>query len=108
MNKILFAILILSLSFLVANENSVDCIVIKDENQIVCKYMQEWSDTENKVIFNWIAPNGKLSRSKTLVVPVGHLSVYDYRFLRGRAKGVWTLITKSKGRNYKTNFTVEK
>jgi hypothetical protein len=115
MNKIIYIFLLLFISFntLIAEEksktkNSVDCVIIEDENLIVCKYIQQWSGVENEIRFNWIEPNGKLSRSKNLIIPVGHLSIYDFRFLKGRTKGVWTFIAKDKNKEYKTNFTIEK
>jgi hypothetical protein len=92
---------------LFANENKVDCIVLKDENSIICKYTQQRVNYQKNVTFNWIEPNGQTTREKELIVPAGHGSVYDYRYIYGRTSGVWTLKVIDDKVEYKTNFTIE-
>jgi hypothetical protein len=112
--KILFkTLIILSLYILNLNasnhnvKNSVDCIIIKDENSIICKYIHNRINYDKKVIFKWIEPNKILSRQRVLDIPLGHGSVYDFRYINGRAKGQWTLEVIDDNKTYKTNFIIE-
>jgi len=92
---------------LFANENQADCIILKDENSIICKYIQDRVNFDKNVIFNWVEPNGEISRTKNLIIPAGHGSVYDYRYYSGRTKGIWTFKVTDGEKRYTTNFTVE-
>ncbi len=103
---ILFILLILP-NFLFANENHVDCIILEDENSIVCKYTQERVNYDKIVKFNWIDPNGVLSRQRDMEIPRFYGSVYDYRYLSGRLKGQWKFQVLDSGKTYETNFIVK-
>jgi len=94
MNKILYALVfILSIGFAeIINEESsasADCIILEDENSIVCKYEHERIEEDKEVIFQWINPLGEISRLRNMILPAGHGSVYDYRYKEGRMKGTW-------------------
>ncbi len=82
-------ILLLSLfSFAVAA--NVQCRI--ENERIYCTYYLDRSDNQNgkNVEFRWISPNApEDERVRHFQIPPQHGSVYDYRFLPGRAKGVW-------------------
>ncbi|BBG66749.1 hypothetical protein NNO_2046 [Hydrogenimonas sp.] len=65
----------------------------KIENErIYCRYFLDRSDNQNgkEVEFRWISPGDSGDdRIRHFRIPPQHGSVYDYRFLPGRAKGVW-------------------
>jgi hypothetical protein len=67
-----------------------DCLILKDENSIICKYTSPRQMEDKEVIFEWINPNGETTRKRTMVIPAGHGSVYDFRYISGRLKGTWT------------------
>ncbi len=110
-NKMKFFLLILStiVISLSANDNmkKVDCIILNDENSIICKYNNTRFETESTVIFNWIEPSGEITRSRKMFIPVGHVSVYDFRFLFGRKKGEWTLQVEDLNNTFETKFIIE-
>ena len=87
--------------------NSVDCIVLKDENSIICKYIHKRSEEDKYVEFYWIDPSGNISRERTMLIPAGHGSIYDYRFIYGRASGKWTFKVQDDNQTYQTNFIIE-
>jgi hypothetical protein len=109
MRKYLYILLISFLvnSSLFANENKVDCLILEDENSIICKYIQTRVSYEKQVTFEWIEPNGKITRVKELNIPAGHGSVYDYRYIKGRALGLWTFKVTDDTKEYTTTFTIE-
>jgi hypothetical protein len=92
---------------LFAKIDTVDCIILEDENSIVCKYIQNRVNYERDVIFNWIEPNGKISRTRNLTIPARHGSVYDFRYKNGRVTGIWTLKVIDRDKEYKTTFEVK-
>jgi hypothetical protein len=87
--------------------NSVDCIILKDENSIICKYIHRRIDMDKYVEFRWIDPTGTISRQRTMQIPAGHGSIYDYRFINGRVTGTWTFEVLDDNKSYKTNFIIE-
>ena len=89
------------------NVNSVDCIILEDENSIICKYIQNREDVNKTVLFKWIEPNGNISRQRELTIPAGHGSVYDFRYIKGRESGIWTLEVIDNNSSFKTTFTIE-
>ena len=102
-----FCLLIFLNNNLFAKIDTVDCIILEDENSIVCKYVQDRVDHERDVIFDWVEPDGKISRTKNLTIPVGHGSVYDFRYKDGRTAGIWTLKVTDGNKEYKTTFEVK-
>jgi hypothetical protein len=87
--------------------NSVDCLILKDENSIICKYIQTRVSYDKTVTFEWISPNHELSRTRKLTIPAGHGSVYDYRYIKGRELGVWTFRTIDGDKSYLTTFEID-
>jgi len=102
----LFYTSLLFVSILNANEN-VDCIILEDENSIICKYSNERYNQDRNVTFNWHEPNGNLSRQREITIPSGHGSVYDFRYIKGRVPGQWTLKVNDNNQTFKTNFIIE-
>ena len=87
--------------------NSVDCIILEDENSIICKYIINREDMDKTVLFKWFDPNGNISRERELQIPAGHGSVYDFRYIQGREVGTWTLEVIDNNNSLKTTFTIE-
>ena len=87
--------------------NTVDCIILSDENSIICKYIHKRVDEDKYVEFVWINPSKTISRQRTMLIPAGHGSIYDYRFINGRASGKWTFEVLDNNQSYKTNFIIE-
>ena len=87
--------------------NTVDCILLSDEDSIICKYIHKRIDEDKYVEFIWIDPSNTISRQRTMLIPAGHGSIYDYRFINGRASGKWTFEVLDNNQSYKTNFIIE-
>ena len=87
--------------------NSVDCIILSDEDSIICKYIHTRVEEDKYVEFIWIDPTNTISRQRTMLIPAGHGSIYDYRFINGRANGTWTFEVLDNNQSYKTNFIIE-
>ncbi len=86
-----FAALFLITSTVFAeDEYKADCLILDDENSIICKYLFPAKSEDATVTVKWIDPNGELSRSRDLTIPAEHISVYDFRYLKGRINGDWT------------------
>jgi hypothetical protein len=95
-------------TFLFAQEEKrADCILLEDENSIICKYTGPRVDFEKTITLEWIDPNGEISRTREMTIPILHGSVYDYRYLQGRVSGVWTFKVKDGNKTYTTQFTIE-
>jgi len=110
MIRVLILIFIIMLGNLFAIYNSdkkVDCIILKDENSIICKYIHKRVNKITKVKFQWIEPDGKISRKRDMQIPAGHGSIYDYRYIKGRTKGQWTFKVIDNNQELTTNFTIE-
>ena len=109
--KYLLHCIILAITFnsLYANEleNNSDCIILKDENSIICKYTHSRVDEDKHVQFNWIDPMNIISRQRTMIIPAGHGSIYDFRYITGRAPGKWTFEVIDNNISYKTYFIIE-
>jgi len=70
-------------------KTSVDCLILQDENSIICKYEHQRIEEDKEIQVRWIDPKGELSRERTLILPAGHGSIYDFRYIKGREKGIW-------------------
>ncbi|MEA3512533.1 MAG: hypothetical protein U9R37_02930 [Campylobacterota bacterium] len=107
--KSFFYILVISLFItpVLANENGVDCLILEDENSIICKYTQERVDYEKVITIEWIEPTNNVTRTRQMTIPAFHGSVYDYRYKSGRTQGTWTFKVIDGEKEYSTNFTIE-
>ena len=104
------ATVLLSFCFLTyasADENNVDCIILEDENSIICKYMLTRVDSEKTIQVQWIEPDNTISRERDMIIPQFHGSIYDYRYINGRTKGTWTFKVIDDEKEYTTHFTIE-
>jgi hypothetical protein len=95
MKKFFYGALLLS-SFMYAADKlegvafkEADCLIINDENSIVCKYTSPILLEDKELVVEWINPDGESTRKRTKVKPAGHSSVYDFRHLSGRIQGIW-------------------
>ena len=62
----------------------------------------------NKIItVQWIEPNNQITRTREMIIPAYHGSIYDYRYKNGRAEGIWTFKVIDDNKEYKTNFTID-
>jgi len=95
------------LSFINASENKADCIILEDENSIICKYSHERIPLEKKITVKWIEPDGSVTRIRDMIIPALHGSVYDFRYVNGRTNGIWTFTVIDNGDEYTTSFTIK-
>ena len=79
-SKILLLVSVLLLSF--AHANEVDCLILEDENSIICKYTHDRISEDKNITMKWIEPDGLVTRTRDIVIPAYHGSVYDYRYIR--------------------------
>ena len=94
-------------AFAQENKNIVDCLILEDENSIICKYTHQRIDKDHSIMFQWIDPNGNISRTREMTIPAMHGSIYDYRYIKGREKGNWTFKVIDDSKEFTTTFTLE-
>ena len=102
--------IVLSFLFLTsvqANDKNVDCLILDDENSIICKYTHTRLAHDKTISVQWIEPNNQITRSREMIIPAQHGSVYDFRYKEGRTKGIWTFKVIDSGDEYSTTFTIE-
>ena len=68
---------------------NVDCLILEDENSIICKFEIIRAEIEQQIIIHWISPTGEISRTREMIIPAGDSSAYDYRYIDGRENGKW-------------------
>lgn len=108
MKKYLFLLFVfISFSFAQESENPVDCLILEDENSIICKYVHERVDYDKEVEFQWVEPSGNVTRKRKMVIPAYHGSIYDYRYIEGRSKGEWIFRVVDGSLEYQTTFTLK-
>ncbi|RXJ87965.1 hypothetical protein [Arcobacter sp. CECT 8985] len=88
-------------------QEHVDCVILEDENSIICKYLQTRVDYEKKVIFEWIDPDNEISRKREMIIPPEHGSIYDFRYKDGRKKGEWIFKVIDGKKTYQTKFEIK-
>ncbi|MAD42070.1 MAG: hypothetical protein CL623_06725 [Arcobacter sp.] len=86
---------------------SVDCLILEDENSIICKFETNRTLKDKEIIVQWIDPQGDVSRSRSMIVPAGHASIYDYRYINGRLLGSWSFKVIENEKEYITNFELK-
>ena len=108
MKKFITLLLFLSITLFAQEDNpEVDCLILEDENSIICKYIHGRLHEDKNVTFEWVDPDGEISRSRDMTVPANHGSVYDFRYMDGRKKGTWTFKVIDGENTLKTNFEVK-
>ncbi len=88
-------------------EPRVDCIILEDENSIICRFEKNRTMMEENVVFQWIDPSNNISRERLMIIPSGHGSIYDYRYIKGRIKGKWTVRVVLNKEEYLTTFEIK-
>ena len=111
-NIIIIFFLFLSINLYAYNTNNVKCDITKlnDKNNkdiIICKYIQKRVNFDKTIFIEWINPIDRVERARKLKIPAGHGSVYDYRYLAGRAKGIWKFVVTDNNQTYQTTFEVK-
>lgn len=86
--------------------NEVDCLVIKEENSIICKYISNRTSDDRFINVEWISPDKEISRTRKILFPSGHGSVYDFRYLSGREIGEWSFKVTDGDEVFSTKFEV--
>jgi len=86
---------------------NADCLILEDENSIICKYEHDRLDEDVSITIKWIDPSGKVSRQRDLILPAGHGSIYDFRYIDGRKKGIWKFEVIEGDIKTETTFNIE-
>jgi hypothetical protein len=107
LNVILLQILLSVFSYAAEENKNVDCLTLDDENSIICKYIHERVAHDKPIIFQWIDPNGEISRTRDMILPAHHGSIYDYRYISGRMVGTWTFKVIDNKNIYETTFDIK-
>ncbi len=104
-----FMLTLLSFTFLTyaSANSSVDCIILEDEDSIICKYTHTRISDDKNITVQWIEPNNQITRTREMTIPAYHGSIYDFRYKNGRTKGIWTFKVIDNEKEYTTNFTIE-
>ncbi len=95
------------LTFLQADEKKVACLILEDKNSIICRYSHERISLEKHITVHWIEPDGLISRTRDMIIPASHASIYDYRYVQGRTKGIWTFKVIDNKEEFTTTFTIK-
>lgn len=112
MNRLMYILLFtVSISFSEiideAPSLSVDCLILQDENSIICKYEHERMEEDKSINVQWIDPDGNISRERVLLLPAGHGSIYDFRYIDGRESGIWQFKVIDNEVETSTTFEIE-
>jgi hypothetical protein len=86
---------------------NVDCLILEDENSIICKFEVIRDEKDQNIIINWISPTGETSRTREMVIPAGDSSAYDYRYIDGRENGKWDFKITYQGKDYISQFELK-
>ena len=86
---------------------NVDCLILEDENSIICKFEVIRDTKEQQLVIHWISPTGEISRTREMVIPTGDVSAYDYRYLDGREGGKWNFKIIYNGNEYSSSFELK-
>lgn len=106
---LLVFLLVLSAGFAetLEEESPVDCLILQDENSIICKYVLPRAEEDKEIKVQWIDPKGELSRERNLLIPAGHGSIYDFRYVNGRMPGIWTFKVFDSDKISEGNFEIK-
>lgn len=91
----------------VKKEPSADCLILQDENSIICKFEVQRVPEEQSIVVQWIDPQGDVSRSRNMIIPASHGSIYDYRYIKGRMLGNWIFKVILDEKEYTTQFELK-
>ena len=62
---------------------------------------------KNIIKIFWINPKENISREKEVLVPAGHGSVYDFRYIEARLKGLWSFKVIDNEKEFSTTFEIK-
>lgn len=124
MLKFIISFLLIMSSILFAKENvqnkaevvtkivpynpNVECVVLVDEDSVICKFEVIRADKEQQVIVSWIGPTGEISRTREMIINAGDSTAYDYRHLDGRENGKWNFKIIYNEKEYISQFDLNK
>lgn len=86
---------------------NVDCLILEDENSIICKFEVIRDIKDQEIIIHWISPTGEISRTREMIIPAGDVSAYDYRYLDGREGGKWNFRVIYNNSEYTSQFELK-
>ena len=86
---------------------NVDCLILEDENSIICKFEVIRDTKDQQIVINWVSPTGEISRTREMNIPAGDVSAYDYRYLDGREGGKWNFKILYNQNEYSTSFELK-
>jgi hypothetical protein len=108
LRAVLISVMLTIFAYADNHENKVDCLILEDENSIICKYIIKRTNNESSITAQWIDPTGEISRSRDMIIPAGHGSIYDYRYIEGRILGNWTFkVIDENKKEYTTSFELK-
>ncbi len=87
---------------------NVECVVLADEDSIICKFEVIRADKEQQVVVSWISPTGEISRTREMIINAGDSTAYDYRHLDGRENGKWNFKIIYNEKEYISQFELSK
>ena len=47
---------------------NLECLILADEDSVVCKFEVIRSDKEQQIVINWISPTGEISRTREMML----------------------------------------
>jgi hypothetical protein len=86
---------------------NVDCLILEDENSIICKFEVIRDIKDQQIVIHWISPTGEISRTREMNIPAGDVSAYDYRYLDGREGGKWNFKIVYNENEYTSSFELK-
>ena len=87
---------------------NLECLILADEDSVVCKFEVIRSDKEQQIVINWISPTGEISRTREMIINAGDSTAYDYRHLDGRENGKWNFKIIYNDKEYVSQFELSK
>ena len=87
---------------------NLECLILADEDSVVCKFEVIRSDKEQQIVINWISPTGEISRTREMIINAGDSTAYDYRHLDGRENGKWNFKIIYNDKQYISQFELNK
>ena len=86
---------------------NVDCLILEDENSIICKFEVIRDIKDQNIVIHWISTTGEISRTREMLIPAGDVSAYDYRYLDGREGGKWNFRVVYNNNEYTSQFELK-
>jgi hypothetical protein len=101
--------LMLFATAMLARESTVQCKILDDGiEKIQCTLVTPRKNETRSATFYWHSETfPQDDRERDLSLPANHGSVYDYRYLRGRAEGAWTVtvtVTDADGKETEASY----